>query len=105
MSNPGFLDSLSPWTSRSATPTPKPGQMKGDNEKSIHGEIGKQQQQQGGDHRVNHRHRLSLSVYPDDCPSLVVRWFYAVDVRERPPIVAAVLIGLLRHQSENHSPF
>jgi len=81
MSNPGFLDSLSPWTSRSTTPTPKLGQFKGDHEKSIHGEIGKQQQQQGGDHRVSHRHRLSLSVYPEDCPPLIVRWFYAVDVR------------------------
>lgn len=78
MSGPGFLDSLSPWTSRSTTP--KLGQTKGENEKSLLGDMAKQQQQ-GGDHRVSHRHRLSLSVYPDDCPPLLVRWFYAVDVR------------------------
>ena len=78
MSAPGFLDSLSPWTSRSTTP--KLGQNKGDGEKNIHGDMAKQQQQ-GGDHRVSHRHRLSLSVYPEDCPPLAVRWYYAVDVR------------------------
>ena len=75
----GFLDSISPWASRSSTP--KPGQLKGEkpDERISPGNIGKQQQQ-GGDHRISHRHRLSLKSYPEDCPSLSARWFYAVDV-------------------------
>lgn len=36
--------------------------------------------QQGGDHRVTNRHRLSLRHYPTDCPKLDVQWFHAVDV-------------------------
>ena len=74
----GFLDSISPWASR--TSTPKPGQAKGDmvDEKLFPGN--NNQQQQGGDHRISHRHRLSLKNYPEDCPSPNIRWFYAVDV-------------------------
>ena len=80
MSGPtGFLDSLSPWASRSNTP--KPAQIRSDGDQSPQSALGKQQQ--GGDHRVSHRHRLSLSAYPDDCPSLSVRWYYAVDVCPR----------------------
>lgn len=74
MSAPGFLDSMSPWTSRSATP--KPGQPTLDKGPlNVHGSP-----QQGGDHHVSQRHRLSLRDYPEDCPPLNVRWFYAVDV-------------------------
>ena len=74
-----FLDSISPWASRSSTP--KPGQPKGDkgDEKSVPSGLGKQQQ--GGDHRVSHRHRLSQRNYPEDCPPLTIKWFYAVDVQ------------------------
>lgn len=39
--------------------------------------------QRGGDHRVTHRHRLSLRNYPRDCPPLAVQWFFAVDVPKR----------------------
>ena len=73
MSTPGFLDSISPWTSRSATPKPV---VKDD---GTLGDLGPQQRA-GGDHRINHRHRVSLRDYPEDCPMLKVRWFYAVDV-------------------------
>ena len=36
--------------------------------------------QQGGDHVIDRRHRLSLKRYPQDCPPLAVRWFHAIDV-------------------------
>ncbi|KAA6413064.1 MAG: hypothetical protein FRX48_02808 [Lasallia pustulata] len=42
--------------------------------------------QQGGDHVVNPRNRFSLRDYPEDCPSLNVRWYYAVDVPKRKPL-------------------
>ena len=76
MAAPGFLDTISPWSSRSATPKPP--------EKAS--SSGTSQSQQGGDHRVNHRHRLSIREYPDDCPPLNVRWYYAVDVQSPSPL-------------------
>lgn len=74
MSNPGFLDSMSPWVSRSSTPT---SAQRTENDMAAPAGLGKQQ---GSDHRVNYRRRLSLRDYPEDCPPLNVRWFYAVDV-------------------------
>lgn len=76
MAAPGFLDSISPWGSRSTTP--KPGQSKVDG--SPKAGLGKQQ---GADHTVNRRNRLTLRDYPADCPKSTVKWFYAVDVRSR----------------------
>ncbi len=69
----GFLDSISPWPSRSTTP--KPGQATNDASKTSGLE-----QSQGADHTVTHRHRLSRKDYPFDCPKTNIRWFYAVDV-------------------------
>lgn len=43
------------------------------------------QQQQGGDHVIKSRHRLSLRKYPRDCPALRPQWFHAVDVPKRRP--------------------
>ena len=74
-----FLDSISPWASRASTP--KPGQAKADKVDERLSPSGISQQQQGGDHRISHRHRLSLKNYPEDCPPVNIRWFYAVDVR------------------------
>ena len=71
----GFLESISPWSTRSNTP--KPGQGKDL-------ETPKLSNQQGTDHSIGHRHRLSLSQYPRDCPPSLVRWFYAVDVSSSP---------------------
>lgn len=72
MAAPGsFLDSISPWSTRSNTP--KPGQGK-------ELEPSKLSNQQGADHSIGNRHRLSISQYPKDCPPSQVRWFYAVDV-------------------------
>lgn len=73
MAAAGFLESFSPWTSRSNTPK-LDGKEDGGH---IAGGLGKQQ---GGDHIVNPRNRFSLRDYPEDCPSLNVRWYYAVDV-------------------------
>lgn len=72
---PGFLDSISPWTSR--TNTPKPGQGKGEDSSTPRAPA----KQRSIDHTISHRHRLSLRDYPEDCPKPNVRWFYAVDVR------------------------
>jgi hypothetical protein len=76
MAAPGFLDSFSPWGA-SRTSTPKPGEKPASDGASQSG----LSQQNGSDHRVSNRHRLSIRNYPDDCPPLNVRWFYAVDVR------------------------
>jgi len=69
----GFLESISPWPSRSTTP--KPGQATNDalNTSGL-------EKSQGADHTVTHRYRLSRKDYPIDCPKTNIRWFYAVDV-------------------------
>lgn len=76
---PSFLETYSPWASRSNTP--KPSQGKGQDGSSPAGP----EKQHGPDHSVSHRHRLSLKDYPSDCPKLSVRWFYAVDAPKRKP--------------------
>lgn len=73
MATPGFLDSLSPWGARSTTPKPSQSKL----EASPLVEMSKHQ---GADHAVTRRHRLAQRDYPDDCPKLTGRWFYAVDV-------------------------
>lgn len=67
---PAGLTGLSPWASRSATPKAK----------EAAGEKPDADQPKSLDHVVTHRHRLSLREYPPDCPPLLARWFYAVDV-------------------------
>lgn len=71
MAAPGFLDSISPWSSRSTTP--KPPQSKG-------GDSNPQLNQQNKDHIISRLQRLSSQVYPLDCPKATIKWFYAVDV-------------------------
>ena len=69
---PSFLESISPWSiSRSTTPKPDDTPKKDEHESL----------QQGGDHSISGRPRLSLRRYPRDCPRLQTRLFYAVDVR------------------------
>ncbi|KAI9885766.1 MAG: hypothetical protein M1823_002444 [Watsoniomyces obsoletus] len=72
---PAGLTGLSPWASRSATPK---GSDAG-------GEKPDATKPKALDHVLTHRHRLSLRAYPADCPPLLVRWFYAVDVAKRKP--------------------
>ena len=85
----GFLSNLSPWSSRAGTPkppsTPKPDAGV-EKVKMVEQEKEKERiatglaPQQGGDHIIDRRHRLSLKRYPQDCPPLTVRWFHAIDV-------------------------
>jgi hypothetical protein len=64
------VESISPWTSRSSTPTPA---SQGTTE-------GGAKAQQGLDHSVTLHHGIPFRRYPKDCPPLETRWFYAVDV-------------------------
>lgn len=71
-----FLGTFSPWnTPRSSTPAPA--------DRAPNAEV--LQRSQGEDHTVTHRHKLSWRHYPADCPSLKVRWYYAVDSPKRKP--------------------
>lgn len=83
-----FLGTLSPWsTPRSSTPQP---------DQSRRPDV--LQRSQGEDHTVTHRHKLSLRLYPPDCPPLKVRWFYAVDSPKRKPAL------LDRKESDQKQP-
>lgn len=81
MAAPGFLDSISPWGARSTTPKPRQSRL----ETSPLADMSKQQ---GADHAVTRRHRLTHRDYPEDCPKLAGRWFYAVDVQSLPCFLA-----------------
>jgi hypothetical protein len=74
MATPGFLDSISPWASRGTTPQPSPSRA-GDSSSQLG-----LPNQQGYDHAISRRQRLSLQDYPLDCPKSTIKWFYAVDV-------------------------
>lgn len=69
----GFLESISPWPSRSTTPKPDQATNDASNTSGL-------EKSQGADHTITHRHRLSRKDYPLDCPKTNIRWFYAVDV-------------------------
>ena len=72
-----FLESISPWPSRSNTPKPDHG-SKEDKDKATPAPLEKSK---GDDHTITARHRLSRKDYPSDCPKSNIRWFYAIDVR------------------------
>ena len=74
----GAIESISPWgTSRSTTPKPPPTARAGPGE----GSGLKNVNQHGGYQNSHQLYGLSSRKYPNDCPPLVARWFYAVDVR------------------------
>lgn len=73
-----YLARLSPWT-RSPALQPSNGR---DGEPE-HAPLVKQQQ--GTDHIVSQKHRMSLRKYPRDCPALRPQWFHAVDSPNRRP--------------------
>lgn len=75
-----YLAKLSPWGARS--PVVKPAQ--GSDSETAPGDVGLKQTK-GSDHKVTHRHKISLRKYPKDCPPLVVHWFFATDVPKRRP--------------------
>ncbi|PYH97778.1 phosphatidic acid-preferring phospholipase A1 [Aspergillus ellipticus CBS 707.79] len=65
------MGAISPWnTSRSITSQPA---TRNDDRKDV------LKRSQGEDHTISHRHGLNMHRYPKDCPSLGVKWFYAVD--------------------------
>lgn len=68
------VESISPWTSARPA-TPKPAEGSGDVAAEVHSA------QRGGDHSVGRSHGISTRRYPEDCPPLKTKWFYAVDVR------------------------
>ncbi|KAG9547211.1 DDHD-domain-containing protein, partial [Aureobasidium melanogenum] len=80
------INRLSPWGPRSPVTKPQ------DTSDQSSGDIGLRQQR-GGDHKVSHRHRLSLKRYPRDCPPLRVQWFFAVDVPKRKPVYSDKPLG------------
>ncbi|MCJ1467874.1 hypothetical protein MMC07_006499 [Pseudocyphellaria aurata] len=75
MAAPSFLESISPWGSRSTTP--KPGHGKVDTSPPVGFS-----KQQGVDHAVTRRNLPSLREYPEDCPKPMVKWFYAFPKRK-----------------------
>ncbi|CAO2652199.1 Nn.00g004820.m01.CDS01 [Neocucurbitaria sp. VM-36] len=99
-SKQGFLSNLSPWGSRAATPKPPPTPKTVDEGVEKHKEKGNDSEkgtsvltpQQGGDHVVDRRHRLSLKRYPQDCPPLAVRWFHAIDLPKRKPLSSHAIV-------------
>ncbi|KAK2802506.1 hypothetical protein FQN50_007312 [Emmonsiellopsis sp. PD_5] len=73
-----FFGTASPRNvSRSTTPQPKGAEVEG----------GKTalQRLRGDDHTVSHVRRISSTRYPNDCPRLKTRWFYAVDIAKSKP--------------------
>lgn len=80
------INRLSPWGPRS------PAVKAQDVSDQASADIGLRQQR-GGDHKVSHRHRLSLKRYPRDCPYLRVQWFFAVDVPKRKPVYSDKPLG------------
>ncbi|OBT48524.1 hypothetical protein VE00_01280 [Pseudogymnoascus sp. WSF 3629] len=73
------VESMSPWTSARPA-TPKPAQGSG-----MAAEAQAQAAQRGGDHSVGRSHGISTRRYPEDCPPLKTKWFYAVDFPKRKP--------------------
>ena len=69
-----FLESISPWPSR--TTTPKPEHDKTDAKPAP----APLEQSKGDDHTITAHHRLGRKDYPPDCPKSNIKWFYAVDV-------------------------
>ena len=79
---PSFLDTYSPWSSRSATPKPaetaeSKEKVKDDTTETLKGNKALP------DHATTGRWHLSAKDYPKDCPTLLTRWFYATDAPKR----------------------
>ena len=77
-----FLGSLSPWSSVSRSASPSHTPLRGPSEVPP---VGKDETRQI-DHSISLRPSPSLRRYPQDCPPLKTRWFYAVDVPKRKPL-------------------
>ena len=77
-----FLGSISPWNVSRGT-TPKPKEESADTKrKEEH-----LRKSTGQDHTPSNRPLPSPRRYPSDCPPLKTRWYYAVDVPKRKPLL------------------
>lgn len=79
-----FLGSMSPWNVSRAT-TPKPKEENEDAKRKE--EHLRNLKSTGQDHAPSNRPMPSPKRYPPDCPPLKTRWFYAVDVPKRKPLL------------------
>ncbi|CAD0107457.1 unnamed protein product [Aureobasidium uvarum] len=86
------INRLSPWGPRSPATPRSPVAKPQDASEQSSSDVGLRQQR-GGDHKVSHRHRLSLKRYPRDCPPMRVQWFFAVDVPKRKPVYSEKPLG------------
>ena len=68
------VQSLNPWGSRSATPTPS------DHAEPASPAPAAAPSSDPRDHTIPQLYGQSLRNYPSDCPPLQVQWFHAVDV-------------------------
>ncbi|KAI9724757.1 MAG: hypothetical protein M1812_000032 [Candelaria pacifica] len=75
------INAISPWGSRTSSPKPAPAAVV---EAPV--DDASLRNLRRGDHTISHRHSISLKNYPRDCPSVNVKWFYAVDVPKRKPL-------------------
>jgi hypothetical protein len=76
-----FLGSLSPWAvSRNLSPNPL---AKGASDAPT--ATASKEENKQVDHSTSPRPSPSLRRYPEDCPPLNTRWFYATDVPKRKP--------------------
>ncbi|KAH8169509.1 DDHD domain-containing protein [Sarocladium implicatum] len=73
------VQSLNPWGSRSATPTP------GDQPEPPSPASAVAPSSDPRDHTIPQLYGQSSRSYPSDCPPLQVQWFHAVDVPKRKP--------------------
>lgn len=76
-----YLGRLSPW---SGSKSPAVKSAPSADQDSASADLGLKQTK-GKDHKVTHRHKLSLRNYPKDCPPLLPQWFFATDVSKRRP--------------------
>ncbi|KAG9240580.1 DDHD domain-containing protein [Calycina marina] len=85
-----YLESITPWSiSRSATPKSAPAAQPGEGSGL--------KNQHGGYQASHYTYGFSSKRYPSDCPPLVPRWYYAVDVPKRKP-------KLLKSNTEETKP-
>ena len=93
-----FLESISPWPSRSNTPRPDPHKSDTSNPPAP------LEKSQGHDRIILPRHRLRRNDYPPDCPKSSIRWFYAVDVSTRRPTPKTTLLIVMKAPNRRPAP-
>ncbi|KAI9791152.1 MAG: hypothetical protein M1835_000518 [Candelina submexicana] len=74
------INAISPWGSRTSSPKPtQAAALEATVEDANYSRLRRE------DHTISHMHSISLKNYPRDCPSINVKWFYAVDAPKRKP--------------------